>query len=253
MKISFIASIFKTKEWIQDYLLNIVNVEEFNDHELVLVNPLSPDSEIEDLIINEYVKKFKNIKYIKVNNNLGLYETWNYAIKNSSGDYISNANPDDRKLKNFITDFKSAIKDNPEIDIFYADSLIAKDKSELIFPQACSLKYKMPEISVDSLIIYNPPHQAPVWKKSIHEKIGYFSDDYGYAGDHEFWLRCFINDLKFKKLDKICGIYYFNPQGMSTNANKNSLNSENVKTKYSRILGYEGKIHGRLEDIIFNK
>lgn len=250
MKISFIASIFKTKEWIQDYLQNMVNVEGFERHELVLVNPNSPDSEIEDIIINEYTRKFQNIKYIKTNHELGLYETWNCAIKNSSGEYVSNANPDDRKLNNFILDFEKSILDNPEIDVLYADSLIAMDKSELIFPEMCRYKYDMPEISVGELMMYNPLHQAPVWKKSIHEKIGYFSDEYDYAGDHEIWLRCFQHSLKFKKIQKICNIYFFNVNGLSTDVSRKSTGPQRVREKYCNILNYNGPVHGKLEDII---
>lgn len=251
MKISFICSLFNSRNWIQDYLFNITNVESFSSHELVLVHPeSSKDLTLEREVSTFYLKKYPNIKYIITNTDPGIYGCWNLAIENSSGNYISNANTDDRKLNNFIKDFSSEIAANPDYDIFFADSLIATSEAELLLPNLCSYKYSMPPVTVETLIKYNPPHQAPVWKRSIHKKIGYFSDNYGYAGDHEFWLRCMESNFKFKKIDKVCGVYYFNPNGLSTSVQKQQFYSQNIKEKYSKTFNYNGEVHGKLEDIV---
>ena len=63
----------------------------------------------------------------------------------------------------------------------------------------------------------NLPHNNPMWRKNLHETFGYFREDYKSASDWEFWLRCVFGGSKFKKLQDTLGIYYFNPNGMSTN------------------------------------
>jgi hypothetical protein len=229
----------------------MVSMDGFDNHELILVNPSSPDSGVEDEVINNYLQNFSNIQYIKINRPLPLYETWNTAIRYSSGDYISNANPDDRKLANFISTFLKNIQDNPTIDVFYADSLIAFNELELKFPKSCRYRCKMPDCSPANLIVYNPLFQAPVWKKQLHERNGFFSDDFDFAGDHDFWLRCLQNQATFQKINEICGVYFFNPDGLSTNTAKKQQYANEVKEKYAKIFGYTGPIHGRLEDIYF--
>ena len=63
----------------------------------------------------------------------------------------------------------------------------------------------------------NPPHQSPMWRKSLHESHGLFDNKYFSAGDWEMWLRATFGGSKFKKIDGILGLYYFNPTGISTN------------------------------------
>ena len=58
----------------------------------------------------------------------------------------------------------------------------------------------------------------PVWRKTMHDKTGMFDESYRSAGDWEMWLRAVRAGSKFKKVNKVCGIYYMNPNGLSTNA-----------------------------------
>ena len=56
-----------------------------------------------------------------------------------------------------------------------------------------------------------------MWRRTLHDTYGMFDDKYKSAGDWEFWLRCSFGGAKFKKYTDILGVYYFNPDGISTN------------------------------------
>ena len=78
-------------------------------------------------------------------------------------------------------------------------------------------KYNFENFSKESMLKGNLPHNNPMWRKTIHEKNGYFNDKYKSAGDWDFWLKCVFSGSKFLKHPETLGVYYFNPSGISTN------------------------------------
>jgi len=61
-------------------------------------------------------------------------------------------------------------------------------------------------------------------------KNGWFDEEYKSASDWDFWLRCAFAGSEYKKLSEPLGLYYFNPEGMSTNP-------ENKKWKRKEEFG----------------
>ena len=57
----------------------------------------------------------------------------------------------------------------------------------------------------------------PVWKKSIHDRFGYFDSSYKTAADSDMWIRAAKGGAKIKMIKDLVGIYYDNPKGRSTN------------------------------------
>ena len=57
----------------------------------------------------------------------------------------------------------------------------------------------------------------PVWKKSIHDRFGYFDPSYKTAADSDMWIRAAKAGAKIKMIKDLVGIYYDNPKGRSTN------------------------------------
>ena len=78
------------------------------------------------------------------------------------------------------------------------------------------------------------PHNNPMWRASVHETCGEFNDKYRSAGDWEFWLRAASKGSKFKKIDDILGLYYFNPDGISTNPDNFEWKMEEEQEIYNK-------------------
>jgi hypothetical protein len=70
---------------------------------------------------------------------------------------------------------------------------------------------------------FNSPHNAPMWRKSLHDDIGFFDTSFNSAADWEFWLRCIFNRKRFFKLNRPHVGYYYNPEGLSTNLNVGTM------------------------------
>ena len=248
--VSIFCSIYKGEEYIAHYLKDITEQTIFQDCELILVDANSPQDE--EVFIRKYKEKYKNITYIKLDNDPGLYSCWNIAIKNASGKYLNNANLDDAKHPTALEKQVEFLEKNPDVDLVYADSLIVDTPNQSFDNSLPISRYNFPDFSIENLIIYNMPHQSPVYRASLHEKFGYFEEKYESAADTEFWLRCATQGSKMKKLDEVLGVYFLNPKGVSTGSHNESAKREEeakIKEKYAKLNNYSGRLYGALSDI----
>ena len=217
-KISIITSVYDGDDHIEGFLQSITNQTIFKEKcELVLIDADSPGNE--NLIIGEYLVKYpNNIVYKKLDKDPGIYGTWNEALELATGEFITNANLDDRKASNSLERHALALAAAPDLSLVYADSFITNKPNETYEKNSSEgRRYNFEQFSKESMLRGNQPHNNPMWRKSLHDKYGLFNDKYRSAGDWEFFLRCAFEGEEYKKLDECLGLYYFNPKGISTN------------------------------------
>tara|TARA_R110002020_G_scaffold394715_1_gene604720 strand:+ start:15761 stop:17725 length:1965 start_codon:yes stop_codon:yes gene_type:complete len=215
-KISIITSVYDGDDFIRPFLDDMVNQTIFDKCELILIDANSPGNE-EDTI-REYTQLHDNIIYKKLDEDPGIYGTWNEALSMATGEYITNANLDDRKSPQSLERHAKELYAHPEIGLVYADSFITNAPNET-FEQNTSegRRYNFEQFSREAMLRGNQPHNNPMWRKSLHDTYGTFESKYRSAGDWEFFLRCAFGGENFKKLGDVLGLYYFNPKGISTN------------------------------------
>lgn len=235
-KISIITSMFKAEKYLDQFMIDVTRqtIFEIKDKcEWIILDANPIDDNTDYNIIKPYLEKYSNIIYKKLDVDKGIYDTWNQCIKLSTGEYITNMNCDDRRAPDNLEKMASFLYCNPGISLVYCDSYISREPNvnwEMIKPD--QEHYNMAEFSKSELLKFNFPHNNPVWRRSLHDKYGYFDPKYKSAGDCEFWRRCVWSGAVFKKYPReILGIYYFNPEGMSTNKNniKNFIHHEMIE------------------------
>jgi len=217
-KISIITSVYDGDEYIKPFLEDITQQTIFKDKcELILLNANSPGNEEETIL--EYKEKFPdNIVYRKLEEDPGIYGVWNIGLEMATGDFITNANLDDRKAPWALEKFAKELYTNPDIDLVYSDMYITHNPNETWTTNSCEgNKYNFPEFSFENLKMVNMPHASPMWRRDVHTKYGFFNTKYKSAGDWDMWLRAASKGSKFKKISETLGLYYFNPAGISTN------------------------------------
>ena len=238
-KVSIITSVYKGDDYIRPFLDDLTRQSVFKDKcELILVNANSPGNEEE--VILEYQEKYpNNIVYKKLTEDPGIYGSWNIGVKLSTGEYLTNANLDDRHSPRFIETLAKQLYLYKEIDVVYSENYLTFAPNETFEKNSSNGQtYPAEEFSLESFLRGNPPHCMPMWRKSLHDANGFFDDAYRSAGDWEFWLRCAFNGSQFKKYEQPLGLYYFNPEGVSTNSENESWKREeerNVFKKYQKM------------------
>ena len=194
-------------------------------------------------MIKEYLEKYpNNIIYEKLDEDPGIYGTWNKAIKLSTGEYVTNANLDDRKAANSLEVLAKELYSCKDCDLVYSDMLITDKPNETWENNSSGgRKYNFPEFSFENLTMVNMPHAAPLWRRSIHENHGFFDEKYRSAGDWEMWLRAASKGAMYKKVHTPTTLYYFNPKGISTDKNNfdwKRKEEQEVFEKYNNPLDY---------------
>lgn len=223
-KITFITSLYKGEKYISNFLINITNLDLFETAEILIYDSNSPENEYS--IIAPYLEKFKNIKYFKLNKNHSPSEIHNFAIRDSSGEFLTTAPVDDVREKSYIRVMvRNLVNAEQDIVLVYGDTLQTNKENETFENNTAALLYEhsKQQFSRENMI-KSLPGPMPVWKKSVHDLIGYYREDLRYPIDWEMWLRMVKNNFKFKKINKIVGLYYYNPNGLTTS-------NDNVKVK----------------------
>jgi len=235
-KISVITSVYNGDEHIKGFLQDITRQSIFKEKcELILINAASPGNE--EQIIKEYVEKYpNNIVYKKLDSDPGIYACWNIAAKLATGEYLTNANLDDRKSPEFLQKLGKELTIKRDVDVVYAENKLTNTPNETWEKNTAKVNYPSEEFSPDAMLRGNPPHCMPMWRKSLHDKYGYFDERYRSASDWEFWLRCTFAGVKMAKINKPLGLYYFNPKGISTNTENNSWKRQEEKEVFKKYL-----------------
>jgi glycosyltransferase involved in cell wall biosynthesis len=236
-RVSIITSVYNGDEFIRPFLEDITRQTIFEEKcELILINANSPGNE--EGVIKEYLGKYPdNIIYKKLEEDPGIYAVWNIGVDLSSGEFLTNANLDDRKSPNSIELHAIALYTDQDVDLVYSDMLVTHSPNESWEDNTSQDKrYNMAEFSYGNLKMGNMPHAAPLWRRSLHEKYGKFDEKYKSAGDWEMWLRAASRGSLFKKINSVCNLYYFNPSGISTNPDN-----------FSWKMGEEREIHKKYQ------
>jgi hypothetical protein len=227
-KISLITSVFNAADHIEQLMEDVTRQTIFNTNcEWVIIN-VNPEGDKEHEIIQAFVERYPdNIIYQRLDEDPGVYGVWNKAIELSSGDFITNMNCDDRRAPNALEIQAKMLLLNSDASLVYNDSYVVQEANVMWEDiKDKTQRYNFEQFSKEAMLRGNLPHNNPMWRSSLHEKHGNFNDSYRSAGDWEFWLRCTFEGEKFVKTPSILGVYYFNPQGISTNPDNDSWKQE---------------------------
>ena len=236
-KCSIFCSFFKGQEFIKGYINNLLEQTCFSDIEFIFLDCNSPENEKN--YIDNLVSKFNNIKYHRLTKDPGLYAAWNHAIKLCSSDIIGNWNIDDRKNKEGLEILINNIEKN-NIDILYGITYVSYLANEAYIDNNFKNIYPCLPHTFENLLRNNSPHCMPLWRKNLHDKFGFFDENYKTASDGDFWLRCAAGGATIKMMNHPVGLYYENPKGRSTNPEtlREMVNEVNgMRSKYQKYLG----------------
>lgn len=246
-KISLITSVFDGQEYIRSFFEDMERQTIFDQCEIVLVHPSnSPNFKEEEKIINEFKKKYpNNIVYKRFKDDPGVYGCWNEGVKISTGEYITNANLDDRKSQYSLERHAKELFLNPDIGLVYADSFITEKENETFEKNSSKgQRYNFEQFSKEAMLRGNQCHNNPMWRRELHEKHGLFDAEFKSAGDWEFFLRCAFAGETFKKINETLGLYYFSPKGLSTNPENfewKQKEERKIFLKYQQMFNEEGE------------
>ncbi|MDM0122289.1 glycosyltransferase [Variovorax arabinosiphilus] len=228
--VSVIASLYCGGDYIEQFLENMTSQTLFPRCELIIVDANSPENEFE--VIASYMKRFPNIVYHRAATRIGIYEAWNVGVEMSRGRYLTNANLDDLRRRDSFERQAEILEKFPFVDVTYQDFYYSFDGNASVAKTATvGVKSELPIVTPYNLVRSNSPHNAPMWRREIHNDVGLFDASYRSAGDHDFWLRCMEAGKVFYKVNDPHVVYFVNPEGLSTRPNSRGVEEGRRTTK----------------------
>jgi hypothetical protein len=147
---------------------------------------------------------------------------------------------------------------NDDIDLVYGNTLISttanEDWSNI---SSCNREaYACNETnSWRDLLQNNNPHCMPMWRRSIHDRFGFFNEKYLTASDADLWLKAAKGGARMQKIHDTTGIYYHNPKGRSSDPSTLKTMIEEVnemRRKYEPTYKSPQKPMSTPEPVVFS-
>ena len=232
IKISVITSLYKCAPFLESFLLHYSKIDNLQECELVIIHNDPTEEEIR--ILEKGIQAPMRVHHIKVGRE-GLYASWNRGIKLAKGKYIAVWNVDDIRTPGSLSAQKLAL-DNSDGAICYGDFYGTGrygTYNEKLYSYG---EFKVFEKEAFSRHIIGC---FPMWRKEIHEQVGYFDEQFRLVSDYEFQLRV-VRTYPLVKAQGLLG-YYLEHAGHKLSSNRNIQTRERTVVQlryrmYTQIL-----------------
>jgi glycosyltransferase involved in cell wall biosynthesis len=184
-KVAILVSQYNSGQWIEQKIHNLLESTIADDLEIICINADSPDP-----LDDEVPKRYKQIKYIKCPTRIGIYEAWNLGIKESTSPYIANANTDDLVAPHCYGSLADVLDRRPVVDVSYCSWYTVGPETRSWKQTTGKAADGHPGVYVGNFDTGQVGH-FPMWRRTLHDKIGMFTDKLPSLGDAEFWARAY--------------------------------------------------------------
>ena len=205
-----LIALYKASSYLPSKLSNLLQQTVFNDCWIVLLNCC--DLEKESEIYNDF-RKFPNVKIIEYSQHINLYPTWNDGIKTTDSKYILNSNVDDQLHPKYIEKCCDFLNNNNH-------SIVSSQVLMTSIPNQTWPHWDYDDRFPIHIYPLSTAGPCPVWKRSLHDKYGYFKD-YAVIGDARMWESWLAGGEKFGMINEDLVLYYRNSHSLERRRHDN--------------------------------
>jgi FkbM family methyltransferase len=242
--LSAVVSTYNSEEFIRECLTDLENQTIADMVEIIVIDAASPQNERRT--VEEFQKSYTNIVYVRTPARIGVYPAWNLGIRKASAKFVTPFSTNDRLAPNAYETLYKTIIDKPDVALVYGDSYLT-DVPHETFAKHTSSKFIRDMIwqpySYESLLQFCMVGPHPIWRKEVHQLIGYFDGRYLAIGDQDFWLRM-GRHYKLLHIPQFTGLVWYTRNSLS--GDQSAINEiQAIHSKYQKIYLKE---HGKLPD-----
>lgn len=215
IKVSVLVSLYRCTHFLDSFLNHALKTENISEVEFILLH--NDPLEEETVLIDKYMSLFPHMVYVLIEKRESLYRTWNRGILMARGEYVTVWNVDDIRFPDSITKQANKLDENPDAAIAYGDIYGSAKYGEI-----GQKLHHYPEWKDDPQIFLHSYVMScfQMWRKSIHESIGYYDEQFRCVGDFDFQIRAAIH-FPFVKVSSPLGVYLEEaPHKLSNNVNQ---------------------------------
>ena len=234
IRISVITSLYRAENFLEKFLQYVQRIDNPSECEFIFIH--NDPSEYELQLINAFIATgFTQVNHISVARE-SLYSSWNRAIKLAKGEYLAVWNVDDIRIPSSLSAQCRALDNSNAVMCygdFYATVVYGEHQQEYF-------TYDADYGAIRTLAQRNHIVGCfPMWKKIIHEQVGYYDEQFRLVSDWDFQLRV-ARVFDLVKADEYLGYYLTDvPHKLSSNRSLQYKEQTVVLLRYklySRIL-----------------
>lgn len=226
-KVSIVLPTYNGSKWLTKAVKSIIN-QTFQDWELIIVNDCSTDNTL--AIIESLAAQDCRIKFISNNKNLKLPASLNIGFSIAKGEYYTWTSDDNVFKSNAIAAMASYLDRHPQTDMISMNSDIINENGEVIENFDGNYTYKR---CVEYLIHMNNIGAAFMYRKTIAQKVGQYSEMLFCAEDYDYWCRIALaGKIDYSKEN----IYQYRVHSNSLSKTKRDLvkiNTNHIRERYA--------------------
>ncbi|WP_224959679.1 glycosyltransferase [Geomonas subterranea] len=227
--VSAIVSTYDSERFLRGKLEDLEAQTIAPELEIIVIDSASPGNE--GTIVAEFQARYDNIRYLRTGKRETVYQAWNRGIRMATGEFVTNANTDDRLRHDAYEILVRALRERPECVLAYPDMRITKQENAT-FERHESFGFRdWPEFDRLNLLELCCVGPFPLWRKALHDDIGYFDERFKSAADYELWLRAALRH-DFVHVPQFLGLYWLSEETVSRKGDLPTLEYLEVQKEY---------------------
>jgi GT2 family glycosyltransferase len=232
IKVTAIVSLYNSLEYVDECLRDLIEQSLYKRGELEILVIDSNSPQDEGARVEWYQWQYPNIVYHRTTRRETLYQAWNRGVQMARGEFITNANSDDRHHPQGLEVMYNALVDNPTIDLVYGDVYESSTANERFDANPKTSRYRYPSYFAPLSLLYYQFGCQPMWRKRVHDTIGGFSAQLKAAGDWDFCIRFSLAGLRALHIPEVLGSFLNRPTSISTSDSTSTREQGEVKNYY---------------------
>ncbi|MBJ6751682.1 glycosyltransferase [Geomonas anaerohicana] len=227
--VSAIVSTYNADRFLRGKLEDLEAQTIAPELEIIVIDSASPGNE--RAIVEEFQARYDNIRYLRTEKRETVYQAWNRGIRMATGEFVTNANTDDRLRRDAYEVLVRTLREHPECVLAYPDMRITKQENAT-FERHESFGFRdWPEFDRLNLLELCCVGPFPLWRRSLHDAIGYFDERFRSAADYELWLRAALRH-DFIHVPQFLGLYWLSEETVSRKGDLPTLEYLEVQKEY---------------------
>lgn len=240
-KFSILIPVYRPDAKFFTLMLDSIVAQTYDNWQICLADGSGEGYTVEN-VVRPYIEKYgeDKVKYIKLENNLGIAENTNAAMRMADGDFIVFGDHDDELHPTALFECMRELERYPQADFIYSD----EDKIIEATGHHTEAHFKS-DLNMELLRSNNYICHLSVVKKSLTDKVGGLYTQFNGSQDHDYVLRCVEKAECVRHIPRILYHWRINDNSTAKSAStKTYANTAGVNAVSAHLkrMGIDGEV-----------
>lgn len=200
--VSIVTPTFNSERFVEETILSVQR-QTYANIEHIIVDGASTDGTL------AIIARYPHVRLVSEPDE-GMYDAYNKGLKMASGAIIGCLNSDDQYLDDTIASIVDLFAQHPGSDVVFGGAqYVDAQGRQLYYYKPLPFNWKR-FASMDSSSLVFP---SVFWRRSIHDRIGFYDTRYRMAADFDFYLR--FKSVRLTATRRILSLFRVHPDALT--------------------------------------